>query len=471
MAFATPIPDLIERNRNGLLGKHPSWERIRLGDVVTVQNGSAFKSEYFNPEGRGMPLLRIRDVVRGATETWYDGPYDDEYVVHRGDLVIGMDGEFNHALWAGPPALLNQRVCRLQFRGESVTKAWVFHVLGGYLQAVNEETPSVTVKHLSSRTIADLLVPLPPRPEQDRIVAAIESTMSQVEAGVASFASASRRGSLYDRGVLQHALGDCVAPLDSGDRGSGLPDLPSTWEWSTVADEGVVQLGRMLNKDRSSGPHMRPYLRVANVLDDKLDLSDVKEMDFPPGEYERYLLHRGDILLNEGQSPELLGRPAMYRGERPGLCFQKTLLRFQAGPRVNPEFALLVFRHYLYSGRFRRESRITTGIGHLTQVRFAAMEFPVPPRAEQEKIVRDVRQQLDSASRFREVLAKTEEYAASLKASLLNAAFSGVLSREEVGDQPPEAHLAIIQSAREGLVPGVRSRRNSRRTVPVEEYS
>src|SRR4051794_8951841 len=131
MAFTTPIPELIERNSNGLLGKHPSWERVRLGDVVTVQNGAAFKSEYFNTEGRGMPLLRIRDIVPGDTETWYDGPYEDEFIVQPGDLVIGMDGDFNHALWSGPPALLNQRVCRLVFRTETLRREYVAHVLGG----------------------------------------------------------------------------------------------------------------------------------------------------------------------------------------------------------------------------------------------------------------------------------------------------------------------------------------------------
>lgn len=107
MALTASVDDLVARNENGLLGKHPTWARVRLGDVATVQNGFAFESRYFNTEGRGVPLLRIRDVVRGSTETWYEGPYDEAYVVQRDDLVTGMDGDFNHALWRGPPALLN----------------------------------------------------------------------------------------------------------------------------------------------------------------------------------------------------------------------------------------------------------------------------------------------------------------------------------------------------------------------------
>ena len=79
---------------------------------------------------------------------------------------------------------------------------------------------------------------------------------------------------------------------------------------------------------------MRPYLRVANVYEDRLDLSDVKQMNFTPNEYETFHLRDGDILLNEGQSIELVGRPAMYRGEVPGACFQNTLVRFRPEPSV-----------------------------------------------------------------------------------------------------------------------------------------
>lgn len=68
------------------------------------------------------------------------------------------------------------------------------------------------------------------------------------------------------------------------------------------------------------------------------------------------------MLLNEGQTPELLGRPAMYRGEPPGVAFTDSLIRFNAGERVDPEFALLVFRRHMRAGRFKRESRITTNI-------------------------------------------------------------------------------------------------------------
>src|SRR4051812_13969060 len=96
---------------------------------------------------------------------------------------------------------------------------------------------------------------------------------------------------------------------------NALPRLPRGWSWAQVKEVGEVKLGRQRSPEHHSGPHMRPYLRVANVYEDRLCLSDVLSMNFTPDEYKSYRLEHGDILLNEGQSLEWVGRSAMYRGE------------------------------------------------------------------------------------------------------------------------------------------------------------
>ena len=140
---------------------------------------------------------------------------------------------------------------------------------------------------------------------------------------------------------------------------------PAGWTKTTVGEVGRVQLGRQRSPKNHSGPHMRPYLRVANVFEDRINLDDVMEMNFTPAEYEVFKLEPGDILLNEGQSLELVGRPAMYRGEMPGACFTNSLVRFQAGPLLDPKFALYVFLGYLHTGRFQRIATNTVNIAHL----------------------------------------------------------------------------------------------------------
>lgn len=291
--------------------------------------------------------------------------------------------------------------------------------------------------------IAKFEVALPPLAEQDRIVAALSRFSATMTTGLEFIRRAGAAAHQFRRSVLREALGD-VAPSREGVpiESYRLSVLPRGWEWSTMAQEGEVRLGRMRSPDRHQGPHMRSYLRVANVFDDELRLDDVDEMDFPPEQYEVYRLIPGDILLNEGQTPELLGRAAMWRGEVEGMCYQKALIRFRAGERILPDFALLVFRHYLYTGRFKRESRITTGIAHLTAERFAAIEFPVPPMSEQQRIVGTLHGQMAASKQLEYEMATVATNAAGLTRALARDAFSGALVSQDSSDEQATVSVA-----------------------------
>src|SRR5205823_1840250 len=123
------------------------------------------------------------------------------------------------------------------------------------------------------------------------------------------------------------------------------------WPISSVGQAGQVQLGRQRAPQYQSGMHTRPYVRVANIFEDRIDLSDVLSMDFDGDDFAAYRLQYGDILLNEGQSTELVGRPAMWRNELADCCFQNTLVRFQSNLKTTvPEFALAVILYYFRSG-------------------------------------------------------------------------------------------------------------------------
>ena len=108
-----------------------------------------------------------------------------------------------------------------------------------------------------------------------------------------------------------------------------------------VEDAGRVQLGRQRAPKYQTGKFTRPYVRVANVFEDRIDVTDLLSMDFGDRDFAQYRLEHGDILLNEGQSTELVGRPAMWRNEVPDCCFQNTIIRFQPDKKkVLPDFAL-----------------------------------------------------------------------------------------------------------------------------------
>ena len=149
-----------------------SFPLVPLAEVLSIQNGFAFKSDQFSDDD-GTPIIRIRDIKTNRTNTRYLGEFDPEYVVSDGDLLIGMDGEFNSTLWKGGAAILNQRVCRLHsFRG--AIKEYVALMLPARLKEIEDATYAVTVKHISAKQILAIEIPLPPIEVQREIVAEIE---------------------------------------------------------------------------------------------------------------------------------------------------------------------------------------------------------------------------------------------------------------------------------------------------------
>jgi restriction endonuclease S subunit len=116
-----------------------------------------------------------------------------------------------------------------------------------------------------------------------------------------------------------------------------------------------------------------------------MNLTDILEMNFTPAEREIFGLKTGDVLLTEASgSPSQVGRSAIWHGELELCCFQNTVIRFR--PHLTtPEYALVVFRHYAAAGIFAGAAR-GVGIQHLGGSRFAELNYPLPPLAEQKRI-------------------------------------------------------------------------------------
>jgi type I restriction enzyme S subunit len=178
------------------------------------------------------------------------------------------------------------------------------------------------------------------------------------------------------------------------------------------------------------------------VQENRIDTSDVLEMPFSPVEYEKFALRDGDVLLNEGQSPELVGRPAIYRGEVPECCFQNSLIRFRPHRLILSEYALLVFRQYLHSGVFRASSRWTTNIAHLSARRFAVIPMPIPPHAEQHRIVDDAARRLENSAAQEQSIRTALDRLSGMEAELFASATAGLLADQKHEDESAEVLLA-----------------------------
>ena len=150
------------------IGEIPShWKIVRGKYSTEVVPGFPFNSDQFTYEENDqyMPLIRIRDIANENTEVQYKGTYPQEAVVKNGDILVGMDGDFNISRWRGGNALLNQRVCKL-LGTKLLDLNYVYYMLHFPLKCINDVTYSTTVKHLSTNDILNSYLPIPPLSEQ-----------------------------------------------------------------------------------------------------------------------------------------------------------------------------------------------------------------------------------------------------------------------------------------------------------------
>ena len=265
------------------------WGRIDIGDVLMVD---------------------LSDIER------------ERFALKSGDLLVCEGGEIGRcAIWNGRTGYMayQKALHRVRSRGD-VDLRWLRYLLEHYNStgALAERATGSTILHLPQQQLRQLPVPLPPLEEQRRIVETLEAHLSRLDAAEAGIANAQRRLKALHKSVLLKLIPDAA-------------DYPADWRTSTVEQAGKVDLGRQRHPDWHTGPDMRPYLRVANVFEDRIDTRSLYEMHWPGDTFERFRLLKGDVLLNEGQTPELLGRPALYRGHPSDVAFTNSLLRFRAG--------------------------------------------------------------------------------------------------------------------------------------------
>ena len=178
--------------------------QVHIGEIVEILNGYAFDSKLFNSEGRGLPIARIRDVVRGRSETYTTEDCPSNYVIDNGDLLVGMDGEFNIAFWRGGKAVLNQRVCRVTGKPGIADNTFLKYRLAVLLKRIENNTPFVTVKHLSSEKLKIETIELPPLPEQQRIA----TILSQADRLRRLRRTARELSDTYLESMFVHLFGD-----------------------------------------------------------------------------------------------------------------------------------------------------------------------------------------------------------------------------------------------------------------------
>ena len=463
--------------------------KSRIKKIASVQNGYAFSSKLFN-RTEGMPLIRIRDIFSIETDNLYLGEYKEDFVVNKGDILIGMDGDFKVSKWPGNKGLLNQLVCRIHFDSAYYEKEFLFICIQPYLNAIHSETSAVTVKHLSSRTINDIPLPLPPLPEQRAIVAKIEELFSDLDKGIADLKKAQGQLVIFRQAVLKKAFeGELTkewreqqtnlqtaeelleqikeerqkhyeqqiedwkqavkAWEENGTEGKKpakpkklkeasllnkveenyLSDLPESWLKTNLESITLA----ITDGDHQAPPKSEsgiPFITISNVKNNKIDFSNTY---FVPETYYSSLIEYrkakiGDVLYTVTGS---FGIPVIVSFEEK-FCFQRHIGLVRPLKLVSSNWLFWLLQTQLI---YRQAVKKATGTAQKTVGLASLRSFCTSycSKEEQHQIVREIESRLSVCDKVEESITESLEKAKALRQSILKKAFEGtLLSVEEI---------------------------------------
>lgn len=388
---------------------------------VTYSKGDAIST----PSPGYVMLLRANNITTGGLTT--EGAiYVPESKVSQkqrllpGDLVVATSSGSLDVVGKASPVTFPidatfGAFCKVVRPNKKVAPEYLaqFFKSAIYRQTVSQLAAGANINNLRNEHIDDLQIPIPhkngkPDLDEQKRIAAILDKADTIRR---KRQQALRLTDDFLRSVFLDMFGNPVL-------GSKVKTVVK------VADAGEVQLGRQRAPKYQSGKFTCPYVRVANVYENRIDTKDVLSMDFNASDFKKYRLEKGDILLNEGQSTELVGRPAMWRNEIADCCFQNTLVRFKVKKgEVEPYYALFVFLHYLWYGTFASLSSKTSSVAHLGAARFSEMPFPLAEHTKQVEFAKIAEATHQARIKLQELGAE----ATSLFSSLQQRAFRGEL--------------------------------------------
>lgn len=361
-------------------------ESVLLGEVVTVVSGQSPPGESYNEEGVGLPFFQGKadfTEMHPIARKWCTAPGK---VAESGDILLSVRAP------VGPTNIAKERCCI--GRGlaairpdESVAlRDFVHWVLRSLEPELSSRGQGSTFGAISKRDILSLEIPLPPIQKQRRIVGVL-NRMARIECLRAQATEHLRE---FIPALFIKMFGD---PTGN----------PMNWEQRQLGDVGEIQGGLQVSKKRAVHPLEKPYLRVANVLRDRVVLSEVKRIRLTEREFARVRLRRGDLLVVEGHGNAAeIGRAAVWDGSVKDCVHQNHLIRVRPDRAlVVPEFACAYLNSSSGRQHLLRSGKTTSGLNTITTSDVKACAILVPPLVLQHRYA-------DIVRRVRGTIAKAE---------------------------------------------------------------
>ncbi len=436
----------MNNNNNDVLPS--SWVWTKLGEFCQLQGGYAFKSSEFIKDG--VPLIRISNIVEGCISFNNDTVYLSEkalkdnasFVVHKGDVLIAMSGattgKYGIFKLDNTP-LLNQRVGRFRFfTNNQVDFQLLYHYLAVIRETILKEAYGAAQPNISSTDIEEFQFPLPPLPEQKRIVAKIEELFSKLDAGVVALKNVKRELKRYRQSVLAKSFRD--PSIENG----VLQQFPKEKlaKHSSKVGSGSTPRG---GKDVYTNSGI-PFIRSQNVHFNRFVLDGLVHISTEQDEEmtgTRVVIN--DVLLNiTGAS---IGRVCVVPNEVCPANVNQHVSIIRCKSSLEPKF----LSYYIASPemqRFIESIQVGTTRQALTKQVIEDFLIPLPSTAEQQQIVSEIERRFSVADAVEQTIDQALAQSTRLRQSILKRAFAGKLVPQDPTDEPASILLERIKSQR-----------------------
>ncbi|PKK36760.1 hypothetical protein BWI96_10320 [Siphonobacter sp. SORGH_AS_0500] len=415
------------------MNKFPdNWIKTTLSEIAHINMGQSPDGKYTNYESNGLPLVGGAADFQGNVIDASRYTSRPTKVSKVGDLIICIRATIGKVAFSDQIYCLGRGVAGIT---PYVDAKWLFYKLLESANDLDEAGTGTTFKQIDKKTLENWPIILPPLAEQKRISEKIDSLMFRIEQLDVFLSHILGMLEKYKASILSSAFkGDLTAQWR---KNKNQNDPKSVFLKSAV-------LGLTYGTSSKSYPSGKvPVLRMGNIQDGKLNwdklayTSDVKEI-------EKYYLTPGDVLFNRTNSPELVGKSALYDGENEAI-FAGYLIRIKCSENLLPSY--LTFCLNSPEGKAYCQKVKVDGINqsNINAKKLAEFELPLPSIAEQEEIVRLVNQSIASIDYLRQLTIEAISLMPRLNQSILTKAFCGELIEPDVNDKSALLQLKDIQ--------------------------
>ena len=412
------------------------WVAATIGDTGQYINGMAFKPVDWGDEG--LPIIRIQNLTDRTKEfNLTKRDYDQKYLVSNGDILVSWSASLDVFIWDRGDALLNQHIFKVVPEPDLVSDRYLYYVLQRAIEELrsSEHLHGSTMKHINRGPFLAHGIVIPPRQEQDRIVAKLDGLMSRLFCAREELAHVPGLVERYKQSILSAAFNGGLTELRRSD------DLPENWQWVNLSD--VAHDFSYGTSSKSAKTGSVPVLRMGNIRDGKLDwtdlvyTSDIEQID-------KYRLSPGDILFNRTNSPALVGKTAMYSEEEEAI-YAGYLIRIRCGDELLPEYLTYCLNSPIGRAFCWEVKSDAVSQSNISATKLKTFRFPLAPLGEQRQILDIVDRTFTAIDRLVEEHDIGRKRLEQFEQSILAMVFRGELVAQDPNDEPASDLLDRIR--------------------------